>query len=538
MSNQHRQEMHWDEDAQEWYTYEPQAPSTNHSGKSAIYIIGYFLLLAVLMFPAQKMHVGMQGVFFAMVGAGLLLAASILLYKFIRHKVEQMHLTGKGFFQVMVGYQPEIVQDEDEQDDGGQGAAVPAVSQGRSPLPATSTAIQPYHEESELPDAIIEDNPMHLSDTFQPDVNGALGATILLCGRRRSGKSNAIGVLIEELARYYTPLCLGDTEDEYSALVANRDYLPRGVMAGSSELATEARAAGIRYMPIDREGAYDFGQSIPRDVLQVVLNLQSFADDDEAAVIMSEIIAGMNDWEQSRPNDKRVPCTFALDEANKWLPQNITESCIQDREVLYTLQRAIFGTMVRRGGKRGLGLILTTQRIAELDKRAMQSIWKFLFAQGEEVDLDRYAALGLDRNEVLELRQGECFIFSPGVIGFKTMMRKRHSTHLGHTPGLSQLAAHLQRLAPLAVVTARTYTSVDGAIHGEAAPEQGNARQKAKTELERALEAWNAGATSGRKLAAALNVTEGAGNRLMNALKAKGLVVEAKTREQQATGDE
>jgi hypothetical protein len=539
MSSQEQQETFYDPETGEYYTYADQggAPSANHKGKTAIYVIAYFALLAIFIVPASKLHLGTSAIFFAMVGAGLLLGAGILLFKFIRSKVAEMHLTGKGFAQLMVGYAPEAT----DQDDG-QGAEVtrPA-GPGRALATTTSTAIQPYGQadQGELPDAIIEDNPMYLSDMFQPNVNGMMGATVLLCGRRRSGKSNGMGVIVEELARFYTPLCLADTEDEYNALV-HPDYLPRGVMAGSIDLCAEARAAGIRYIPIDREGAYEFGQSIPRDVLQVVLNLQSFTDDDEAAIIMSEIIDGMNAWEQNRPNKDRIPCMFLLDEATKWLPQNIKESCIQDTEALYMLQRAIFGTMVRRGGKRGLGLVLAAQRIAELDKRAMQSIWKFLFQQGEEIDLARYTALGLDRSEVIELRQGECFVFSPSVIGFKTMFRTRHSEHQGHTPGLAQLVTHLRRMKSLDAVSARSYTSVDASDQGDdqAAQPERTTRTNAKTLDERGIEAWNNGAMSGRKLAAALSLTEGAGNQLMNRLLAKGLIQRPGTVRQTTPSDE
>ncbi len=43
--------------------------------------------------------------------------------------------------------------------------------------------------------------------------------------------------------------------------------------------------------------------------------------------------------------------------------------------------------MVRRGGKQGLGLAVATQRSSELDKRALQSIFEFLFMQTEQVDM-------------------------------------------------------------------------------------------------------------------------------------------------------
>src|SRR5207248_11178173 len=119
---------------------------------------------------------------------------------------------------------------------------------------------------------------------------------------------------------------------------------------------------------------------------------------------------------------ERVPCMFLLDEANKWLPQQAGESCLS-RDVQTELHQAIFGVMVRRGGKRGLGLGLATQRIAELDKRAMQSEWKFLFRQTEQVDLERYRPLGLRPEEVMNLGNGEGFVWSPAVQVLRSQMR-------------------------------------------------------------------------------------------------------------------
>lgn len=521
----HEELSTWDEEAGQWQTH---ASGPNHSGKHALYIVGYFLLLAIIVVPAQSHHLGMQGIFFAMAGAGFALALLILLFKWTARKVSTTRLSRRGFFQLMVGYQPETVETEPPRAQAAESLAQPM---SRSLVPAT---ILPYPDESELPESIIEENPLYLSDIFQPNVNSLLGATVLLCGIRRSGKSNMLAVLAEELARYYTPMLICDTEDEYGPL-AQKEYLPRGIMAGSIDLYHEAKAAGLLYVPIDRDGAYEFGQSIPRDVLQVILNLQSF-EEDEAALIMSEIIDGMNDWEQSQPNSRRVPCVVMLDEATKWIPQQTTESCITDKEALALLQKAIFGTMVRRGGKRGLGMVLSAQRIAELDKRALQSVWKFFFRQTEETDLARYKTNGLERDDVLALRQGECFIFSPGVIGFKTMIRQRRSPHLAHTPGLAQLASHLRQVTPLDLISSRSYAAVTGHIDTEpmSAQQAQSERPKTKTLEERAVDAWNEGYQSGRKLAAALDISEGAGNQLMNRLLVQGRISKEKPQQEAA----
>jgi hypothetical protein len=353
-----------------------------------------------------------------------------------------------------------------------------------------------------------------------------------------------MAVVAEEQARYYVPLLIGDTEDEYGPLADHR-YMPRGVMVGSRDLLEVAHLPN--YITIDLNGAYEFGRMVLGDALQVVLNLKSFASDDEAAMMMCKIIAGMNDWESSRPNGSRVPCMFMLDEANKWLPQNERESSVS-KEVLTELQKAFFGTMVRRGGKRGLGLALTTQRIVELDKRALQSTWKFLFRQTEQVDIERYKALGLDGDAVQALRPGECFVFSPGVIGFPMYMRERRSPHLAHTPGLDQLRTHIRRARPVDLIAGAFAANTPVPIAASATPiadvlaqqppaGASSSRLRPQSKLDRALEAWNAGHQSVRALAAALSteqqrVSNDEAYRLICQLDVKGLI----TRQKRTTG--
>jgi len=461
--NERQHSMMHEEQEDSFATEFADSPNVNHRGKSALYVVAYFALLAVLMYPAERLHLGAQGIFFAMLAAGLLLALCVLLVKWLRRRLAAVQLSKKYFVQLMVGYPPSAdAFTETTPPTTASRPQTSLVALGTQPV-VRSGEIVDYDalegrasEEDELPETIIETNPVYLSSTFQPDVNSLMGATVLLCGMRRSGKSNGIAVLAEELARYYCPLCLGDTEDEYGPL-ADQHYLPRGLWAGSAALVREMEQHGVRnYVALDQASAYAFGQAIVRDVLQAVLHLKSFESDDEAALVMAEIIEGMHAWEASRPNSRRIPCTFLLDEASKWIPQRQEESGLADKEVFSWLQQAIFGTMVRRGGKQGLGLILATQRIAELDKRALQSQWKFLFRQTEAVDIALYSRLGLTREGVVTLSQGECFIFSPTVVGFRALLRARYSPHLAHTPGLSELASHLRAVRPLELV-ARHY---------------------------------------------------------------------------------
>jgi len=492
-----QQETYYDEQEGVEYVYEQADP--NHSGKSAVYIVGYFLLLAVLMIPASRFHLGMQGVFFAMVAAGLALLVGVLGVKFVKSRIEALRLTKKGFAQMMVGYAPEIViETEPLSTPRGQRALVPVMEAAPD-------------DDEQLPDTIIEENPLYLSDVFQPNIKSVLGAMLLLVGIRRSGKSNLLAVLAEELGRYAVPLVIFDTEDEYSGLVSSQ-HLPRGFHVGSADVQGESSAA-TRYVALDTEGAYEFGKAILDGHLQVVINLKSWQDE-QAALVMAELINGLNDWQQERPNKERIPVMVMLDEATKWLPQNTGDSYVS-KEMQSELHHAFFDVVVARGGKRGFSFVAACQRYSQINKNVLQSLWKFLFLQTEDADLTRYERLGLEREDVVSLRQGECFVFSPSVIGFRTMMRMRYSPHMGHTPGLDDLFRHTRQLAPVQSVLSRSFSAQRPAVQCPMTDERMEDLQPlarnpradaAKQEFERAINAFLEGATSIDKLAAALDI--------------------------------
>ena len=524
-----------------------------HVNKSVVSVVTFFLVMALIVPPAQKAHWGMQGIFVAMVAAALASYLIPLALGKLREKLSNSGIEKRELAGFLVGYIPESTVVESGNDvrlaRSGDVLSMLALNDDEQALVPLEYAGEDdevgQEDEEDLPDQIIEPHGLYLSDTFMPSVDSMLGQTLLFCGIRRAGKSNGMAVVAEELARYDVPLLLCDTEDEYGPLADHR-YLPRGIMAGSLDLL---HSAGLpNYIAIDVNGAFEFGRILLEDSLQVVLSLKSFADDNEAALIMCEIIAGMHAWESSRQNAQRVPVMVFLDEANKWLPQNERESYLS-RDVQAELQKAIFGTMVRRGGKQGLGLALTTQRIVELDKRALQTTWKFLFQQTEQVDIERYRALGLNKDDVISLRRGECFVFSPQVIGFRMFMRERHSPHLAHTPGLAQLLAHRRGLRPIEYVTSRSFTGQIESRQQEEQDEQvpttetfpttsilgsiatRHTRQHEK--LQRALKAYEAGHTSVRALAVALStegdtVSDSEAYRLLCQLDTQGFIKRAK----------
>lgn len=431
--------------------------------KETLLVLSYFALLAIFVPQAKKHNVGTGGMFFVMIGCGVLLAVVYYGVTFLRKWRQQKQISGREVRAYMSGSVAASLAFQRE-DIGGSAlvALDPRTLQERG---AVSRGLTPYDEaalslveeatetETDSPAKIIEGNPMYLAETFQPDITTVLGTMLLLVGMRRSGKSNLLAVIFEEFARWLLPFVVFDTEDEYQGLV-DKQYLRRGIHIGSVELLQENPDLK-NYVPIDLAGAYEFGKTIIEGSLQVVVNLRSW-DDESAARIMCEIIDGMNDWQNGRSNAKRVPVMIGLDEASKWLPQNVGDSYVS-KETQALLHHAYFDIVVARGGKRGFGLVVATQRYSQINKNLLQSLWKFLFFQKEEVDLDRYAKLGVLREATMSLQQGECIIFSPTVIGFRAMIRHRHSPHQGHTPGLENLFSHNRHMQPLSLILNRSF---------------------------------------------------------------------------------
>lgn len=502
----------------------------------SIVVILYFLLLAILVggLKALGINAGMQSILAAMAIAGIIMLIGWLVTSAIRRKMANYGLSGKQWAAVAFGHAPNIV------------GVVESTAYTEETSGGRELVTQPYdmhpvlyaeEEEQDLPDTIIEPNGLHFSDDFQPNIESVLGAMVLLTGIRRSGKSNALAVIAEELARYQVPILICDTEDEYTGLAHPR-YMPHARMAGSPDLLRVNPELRSHFIAVDEQGAVDFGKALLEDGLQVVLNLKSYESDDEAARVMCGVIEGMNAWQEARPNRERIPCMVMLDEASKWLPQNLGESYVS-KEALALLHQTFFGTLVRRGGKRGFGLVVAAQRIVELDKRCLQSLWKLLFKQTEEIDIARYVRQGLTREGVLSLVPGACFVFSPQVLGFPCQMRARHSPHLAHTPGLVELQQHAARTthrterhrsfatavlpqedeAFIQRATAALYRNPDGSarltplpIVAPIVPEKSTRAEDIS--LARAIHAWNNGVNTISKLEQVWGLTNHQARRL------------------------
>ena len=311
-------------------------------------------------------------------------------------------------------------------------------------------------EEQEEADTAYDDY-LNLGPTLKPHADSMLSGRKVILGVSGSGKTNNVNVYIEELGklRPAPAIILFDTDDENRAL-CDKKYLPNPISLDKS--------GGL-----SAKNAFATAQNIMDHRYQCIINLQSF-EDAEAAWIMINMVKGVKAWQEARK--VRVPCEIILDEASVWLPQNLKESLLSsilvedpdphlntssdgDQEdvgkdkaakdkaikkisMLALLQRVFF-TTVRRGRKRGMGFTLATQRIAEIDKRALQGSWILLMRQTQPPDFREYRKYGISSEEAMGLLDGEGFLYMPGKPLEKHRFRESISPHGGVTPGMEAL---------------------------------------------------------------------------------------------------
>ncbi len=520
-------------------------------------IVGFFAFLAVTVPIINANGGSTDTLFFAVFGA---IVSATLLPVVLNVVLKALHLKGKKPKQMLesfVGYVP-----SDMPLDGG--LLEPTVFLSDSDT-ITGRELVPYDDDSllsgygneeygddlgdeesednipEQQDILIEEKGLPLTDTFRPAPGSLTCQNVTFVGVRRFGKSNALAILLRALANVGFPLVIFDTEDEYEELARKR-YMPRGVLVGSEDSRADA-PEGIQFYAIDKASAYNFSQQVLAECLQVVVNSKAWSDN-EAAEIMSEMILGMEDWQQHRPIGKRIPFYIAIDEITKWVPQNLGESTLS-RDAIKLVQYALFDVTVRRGGKRGFGLLVAGQKYADIDKRIIQGTWKIIFCQTEKNDLDRckVSPLNLDPDEVCSLQPGESFVFCPQVPGGMYVKWPLSDVPLGgKSPGIENLFAHHQTVQRNVAGVLASLQSTGSAMEQPSStplavpllppvptpvPVPRVEEQPAlEIDLQHAARLWKAGHGSYRSLARALGVTLYRAGEIYKAMVEAGLIEE------------
>ena len=243
---------------------------------------------------------------------------------------------------------------------------------------------------------------------FEVDANIVATGRTAVIGSSGSGKSYAVGVLCEELCKQRVPFAIIDVEGEYAGLKEKYDAIRLG----------EDKEADLHWFNTDLARL----ASQAPDIAPLILDVSEAQDAREKiSVLLTAIYI-----EVSR---RRTPYTIIVEEADRFFPQK--------GEAL-----PIFSEIARRGRKRGVGLVLCTQRPALVDKSVLSQCSNQLlgklnikndlqavaqFFQGQEVPAKRLTTA----------TPGEFYAMGGlAPTGAWAHIRQRETTHLAATPTL------------------------------------------------------------------------------------------------------
>jgi hypothetical protein len=390
---------------------------------------------------------------------------------------------------------------------------------------------------------------LDLAPDVRLEVDDLAGKAIFIAGIRRSGKTTLGARIAEELGKWYIPLLIPDLEGDLLALA---QVLPRALIAHGPKTAAadyQESTYPVHSAAITVQSAFTLGYDILDIGYQVLLDLASYASLEEAIGVQVALIRGLFCWADEHPTE-RTTCQVYLDEAQRYLPQSLDDSVIQDKVLRGDLLHA-YMDILAIGGKRGIAPVILTQRLAQVNKKIMaQSEVLFLMKQTMDNDLARcmeYVKRSTATEErIARLSPGQGIYI--GVDGTQVLTQfhpRRSSGARSHTPkaatALRYAAMPMQPMMPPTAV-AMPQPPPQLALYQQPAethrlPNMGDLAPKAtKTvhhgttstlspELQRALDAYTKGHTKYRDLGQAIGVGKDKAGALIQELKRRKLIV-------------
>ncbi|MBU3896791.1 MAG: DUF87 domain-containing protein [Nanoarchaeota archaeon] len=219
-----------------------------------------------------------------------------------------------------------------------------------------------------------------------------------------AGKSYLIAVLCEQFLKHNIPFCIIDTEGEYFSLREKYNILWIG--GNKSDLKIENT---------------DFKKLALKIINERIPLILDVSDVNDERKVVSDFLKELYEV----ADELRTPYLLMIEEADKFIPQS-KESMPQIEEIS------------RRGRKRGLGLLLASQRPALVNKNVLsqcgnQMIGK-LTTENDLQAVNLFFGSRKELEELPELEPGEFFIMGDVSKKSKTKIKERETKHKGLTP--------------------------------------------------------------------------------------------------------
>ena len=277
-------------------------------------------------------------------------------------------------------------------------------------------------------------HPLFLAPDLTLEANDIVGAGINIFGVKGSGKTVTTIRLAEQFARWRVSEVVFDIKGDAVSLVTDRrpdgsPFVPNGYI-------------GVR-------GRAPRGRSILHGGLQAVYDLRTWQTPEQMASLICVVVEELLETVALSPARDLAPCLVFLDEAEYWLPQS-RPSYLS----VHTAKRLLnaFHRLSTMGRSRGLTPVITTQRIAKVNKDVIaQAEMNILMKAVLDIDLERYheyfnaSLLGDER--IRGFQAGEAVVCLPTGEQVVTRFYGRESRHLSHTPHITQALRKFQSSA-------------------------------------------------------------------------------------------
>jgi hypothetical protein len=249
----------------------------------------------------------------------------------------------------------------------------------------------------------------------------AVTETFAILAKRRAGKSNAAVVMAEEMYDHGLPWVAIDPKGDWWGVRAAGD----GKAAGLSVLVFGGLHGDVPLEPTSGQLVADL---VVDQRLTCVLDVSEMNKADQRKFLM--------DFADRLYRTNREPLHVFCEEADEYIPQQVRG---ENAKLV-----GVFETLVKRGGFRGIGITLITQRSASLNKDVLTQI-ETLIPMRTPSPQDRkavlawvdYHASGKEAvDELPGLKDGEAWVFSPQWLStlVKIKFRRRRTFDSGATP--------------------------------------------------------------------------------------------------------
>ena len=283
---------------------------------------------------------------------------------------------------------------------------------------------------------------LSISNDIKLPIDAATQTTAIVA-RKRVGKTYTASVQAEEFIKADIPIVVLDPTGAWwglrSSADGKKDGYPVVIIGGSHADVPLEETAGkvVADLVVDKPGFYviDFSQ------IETDAAIHRFATDFAKRFYF-------------RKEEHRFPIVLFVDEADVFIPQNPFG---EEKRMLHS-----FDVIVRRGGIRGIGVVLITQRPAVLHKNVLTQCETLITLQisgSQDIDAlqhwTRVHGTKEQREEyystVSSLEIGEAWIWSPSWLRvFKRIrIRRRETFNSSATPKVGEKAIVPKRLAPV-----------------------------------------------------------------------------------------